>query len=500
MDETLTGLVPLQPLDPTEHNTVGSLVCGMSRTAFGGRNLGDVAETLLLWIHQGQAPCVVYDGKFDTAVELLLKQMKTKGWIQDIKQPQQLDSGPRPLLVIGKFSDYQDSLIRKSSCETIYINQYGISRPTQTRDGDFHNVVFGDPNYVIPVLYAYLCERIGDEPMTIPDFINNLSQFEGVAKQVAHGSETLRMMTNDQASWTLLTLTGAMTVAKQSPMFYTGIDYGMFNYVASTGALMSHGLIESLGLQHYKYDPSISDVDLHKAGLNRITDTLEPETNFDQLDRVMNAVLKRIDGSQPISPALLHNEIGRYLSEKYPKERGILKSAYEHGVPVLVPAFHDSELGNDVYCHNEERRQRGEKKLIFDQEIDTKILMDIAQHAERLGIFSWGGGVPRNFTQNVAPLIDIYNNRLNAKLEKKKFFYGVRVAPDPMWLGHLSGCTYSEGASWGKMDIERGRFTEITADVTMVGPFLMCYALQTMGLNEEDLADLRSKSQNLLRL
>ncbi len=51
----------------------------------------------------------------------------------------------------------------------------------------------------------------------------------------------------------------------------------------------------------------------------------------------------------------LNRDIGKYLSENV-KERGILKSAYEKGVPVFVPAFSDSEIGLDFALHNRARK------------------------------------------------------------------------------------------------------------------------------------------------
>jgi deoxyhypusine synthase len=98
----------------------------------------------------------------------------------------------------------------------------------------------------------------------------------------------------------------------------------------------------------------------------------------------------------------------------------------------------------------------------------------------RAGIFSIGGGVPRNNTQNVAPLIEIANERLGLEMPTRMFSYGVRISPDAMHYGHLSGCTYSENGSWRKMDLENGRFAEIRADATQVWPFIVRYVMDRM--------------------
>lgn len=117
-------------------------------------------------------------------------------------------------------------------------------------------------------------------------------------------------------------------------------------------------------------------------------------------------------------------------------------------------------------------------------ELDSQCLLDMAVRAKRAGIFTLGGGVPRNNTQNVAPLINIMNVRIpDLDLSPSQFFYGVKIAPDKMYYGHLGGCTYSEGMSWRKMD-PNGQFSEVHGDATQVFPFLVKYVMESMDVNK----------------
>ena len=209
----------------------------------------------------------------------------------------------------------------------------------------------------------------------------------------------------------------------------------------------------------------------------RVTDTLEPETNLDTVEEVIGKVIDAIDGKEPFSPTALNRLIGKHLAENYPNERGILKSAYLHKVPVFVPAFVDSELGNDIYIHNIKRRRRGKRPLLMDLERDSKELIKLVTDSKRFGIFSIGGGVPRNNVQNVAPLIEIINERLGPTFPNRRFTYGVRICPDRPHFGHLSGCTYSENESWRKAD-KNGIYAEMLADATQVWPFLIKYLME----------------------
>jgi deoxyhypusine synthase len=102
---------------------------------------------------------------------------------------------------------------------------------------------------------------------------------------------------------------------------------------------------------------------------------------------------------------------------------------------------------------------------------------------KRLGIFTIGGGVPRNWAQQVAPFYDISSHRLGVELAAPRFRYGVRICPEPVHWGGLSGCTYSEGVSWGKFvpKSEGGRYAEVYSDATVAWPLLVRGALERLG-------------------
>ena len=67
--------------------------------------------------------------------------------------------------------------------------------------------------------------------------------------------DVLEAMVSDPDCVVVGTFSGAMTVAKQSKLIIKMLDEGWLNVVVSTGALMAHGFIESIGLKHFKYEP-----------------------------------------------------------------------------------------------------------------------------------------------------------------------------------------------------------------------------------------------------
>jgi deoxyhypusine synthase len=473
----------LKSLDLQKCAGVGDILDGMRYCAFGARMLGEVAHTIREMVTTDDKPVLVYDGIDDSPLGALLQQFVSNKWCRRMLLPSQYakgNSGKENVIVIGSFSERDAEAIYTKPARAVFINQFDMARPGQIRDGYFPDAVFADPRYVMPVIYRALDEWINGKRSSVVGLIAALAQYGGVAAQVARGARALQAMTDDRHCIRFLTVTGAMTIGKMDLIICEMIEQGFIHAISSTGALMAHGLVSSIGLKHYKYNPKYNDTELARRKLNRVTDTLEPETNLDTVEEVIGKVIEKISGKEPLSPTVLNHLIGKHLADNYPNDRGILKSAYHHGVPVFVPAFVDSELGNDIYIHNMKRRRHGKKPIVMDLERDSKELIKLVTDARRFGIFSIGGGVPRNNVQNVAPLIEIINERLGPTFPNRRFTYGVRICPDKPHFGHLSGCTYSENESWRKAD-KNGVYAEMLADATQVWPFLTKYLMDKRG-------------------
>ena len=470
----------LKSLDLAKCKTVGDIVDAMKYCAFGARMLGEVARTIHGMIEAKDKPLLIYDGVDDSPLARLLDEFVARGWFKKVVRPSDYAREKKRggnAVVVGAFSERDAEAIYKKPARALFINAFDMARPGQIRDGFFPDAVFADPRFVMPVIDAALAEWTGGKGTSASQLVTRLARYDGVAAQVARGAKALDVMAHDKNCARFLTISGAMTVGKMDLIICDMIESGLAHAISSTGALMAHGLVSSIGLKHYKYNPKYDDTALAAHKLNRVTDTLEPETNLDTVEEVIGEVIEQLDGSEPISPTILNRLIGKHLAEHYPDERGILKSAYLKKVPVFVPAFVDSELGNDIYIHNLKRKARGKKPILVDLEIDSKELIRIVTESPRFGIFTIGGGVPRNNVQNVAPLIEIVNERLGPTFPNRRFTYGIRICPDRPHFGHLSGCTYSENESWRKA-AKDGVYAEMQADATQVWPFLVKHVLE----------------------
>jgi deoxyhypusine synthase len=318
---------------------------------------------------------------------------------------------------------------------------------------------------------------------TIDQLVRAMGDTAFTGRQIGDAADVLEAMARDKDCFVVLTLSGALTVGKMGLVFCDLIDSGIVKAVVSTGALMAHGLVEATGLSHFRYDPSkMDDEELFEAGYNRVYDSLEPERNLDHVEDVVDHIFDQWDANEVVCSWKVHRRVGEYLV-KQGGGRGILKSAYERNVPVFVPAFSDSELGIDFALHKIGRQKANRPLLRFDPFEDFEMFADTMLATKRMGIFTVGGGVPRNWSQQFGVYAELMARRGYKKVPLKRYNYGLRICPEPVHWGGLSGSTYTEAVSWGKFvpPEEGGRFAEVFEDATVALPLVVGAVLQRIG-------------------
>ena len=117
-------------------------------------------------------------------------------------------------------------------------------------------------------------------------------------RELGEAFEVLSAMAADPDCTIVVTVSGAMTVAKMGRVLCEMIDAKLAHVVVSTGAIMAHGLSEAVGGVHYKHDPSISDQQLYRWGYNRVYDTVEMEANLHRGQDLIAQVVGGWDRSQ----------------------------------------------------------------------------------------------------------------------------------------------------------------------------------------------------------
>src|SRR3989441_8490035 len=126
---------------------------------------------------------------------------------------------------------------------------------------------------------------------TVDELVRGMGDTAFTGRQIGDAADVFEAMARDKDCFVVMTLSGALTVGKMGLVFCDLIESGVVKAIVSTGALMAHGLVEATGLSHFRYDPKkMDDKELFHAGYNRVYDSLEPESNLDHVEDVMDHI------------------------------------------------------------------------------------------------------------------------------------------------------------------------------------------------------------------
>ena len=148
----------------------------------------------------------------------------------------------------------------------------------------------------------------------------------------------------------------------------------------------------------------------------------------------------------------------------------------------MFPAFSDSELGLDTALNNRLRESTGRHKIRFDPFEDLEHFAATLLRQKKLGIFTIGGGVPRNWSQQFGPFIELRHRRLGENVPLKRYHYGLRICPEPVYWGGLSGSPYSEAISWGSLCLRQkvASLEKVFVDATVGLPILVASLIERL--------------------
>ncbi len=286
------------------------------------------------------------------------------------------------------------------------------------------------------------------------------------ARNLARAAKIYDKMLADEDCSIILCLAGSLVSAGMKKTIVDLVSNNMVDAIVSTGAIIvDQDFFEALGFKHYQGSSISDDDELYKKGIDRIYDTLIDE---DEL-RVCDMTIAEIaDGSEPkpYSSREFIQVMGEYLEKNNKGDDSIVKVAYKKGVPIFVPAFSDCSAGFGLVYHQWKRQE--EPKVSIDSVKDFLELTKIKIAAGETGLLMIGGGVPKNFAQDVVVAAEILGK--DAGMHK----YAVQITVADERDGALSGSTLKEAHSWGK--VEEHYEQMVFAEATIALPLLASYA------------------------
>ncbi len=291
--------------------------------------------------------------------------------------------------------------------------------------------------------------------MTTVELLSAMKNGGFTCRKVALASELLEQMIKDDGCTIFLGLAGALIPGGMRKILRIMIEKSMVNCIVTTGANISHDLLETSGGSHYHGSEHLDDDKLNEMQISRIFSTLIPYKSFVKFEAMAQKILKNIPDQRMSSQQFLF-ELGRYVDDP----QSIVRAAFLKKVPIFSPSFVDSMLGVQTWLFSQTN------PLYIDVLKDHSEFTKIIYETERMGALFLGGGLPKHFIMNGSQL----HNGLS---------YAIQITLDRPEHGGVSGASVKEAISWGKV-ASKAKWIDITSDVTLVLPLMVSGVLSRL--------------------
>ena len=325
-------------------------------------------------------------------------------------------------------------------------------------------------------------EHIDIKKLNVTDLVDSMGKMAFSARDLNRAANIYDMMLRDKNCAIILTLAGSIFSAGLKKVVYDLVSNNMVDAIVSTGALMvDQDFFEALGFKHYIGSPYVDDNELRDLHIDRIYDTFIDEDELRICDETTEKIFDSLEPRAYSSRELLWN-FGKYLEENGgPKvDDSIIYAAYKNNVPIFVPAFSDCSAGFGIVMH---QTKNPEKHVSFDSGKDFLELTQIKLNSKETGIFMIGGGVPKNFTQDIVVAADM----LIEDVQMHK--YAIQITVADVRDGALSSSTLKEASSWGKVSQTFEQM--VYAEATLAMPLIAGYAYHKAGWKSREKRELQ---------
>lgn len=303
------------------------------------------------------------------------------------------------------------------------------------------------------------------EIKTILDLVEGFNYTSFQSRNIFKCFEVFRKMLKDPYCIIFMGLSGAMIPGGMRKVIRDMIELKLIDVLVSTGANIFHDIFESFGFRHYVGSEEGDDELLRKHRIVRVYDSLMDDDEINKVIYLLSKVPKEL--KEKIVSSRYYLEI---LGKQLDDEESILKTASKYGVPIFVPALSDSSIGIGLtFLHAQNRR--GTNRVIIDQIRDSFEIAQLKRMAKITGAIYIGGGVPKNYIQQLGPVSELIFHKESGH----RYAFQI-TTDDPKW-GGLSGCTFEEAKSWGKIEKE-STYAAVYIDATIALPLLVGALIQ----------------------
>ena len=290
----------------------------------------------------------------------------------------------------------------------------------------------------------------------------------------------------DDGGIMFMTLAGAMSTAELGLSLAEMIRQGKVHAICCTGANLEEDLFNLVAHDHYVRVPNYRELTaadeevLLSRHLNRVTDTCIPEEEaIRRLEHAILDVWSKADqaGERYFPHEYMYQMIRSGVLEQHyqidPKNSWLV-AASEKNLPIIVPGWEDSTLGNIYAAHN----IVGDIKNVHTVRSGIEYMMMLADwygetcQKSSIGFFQIGGGIAGDFPICVVPMLQ----QDLQKADTPRWGYFCQISDSTTSYGSYSGAVPNEKITWGKLSADTPKFI-IESDATIVAPLIFACVL-----------------------
>ncbi len=290
----------------------------------------------------------------------------------------------------------------------------------------------------------------------------------------------------DEGGGMMVTLAGAMSTAELGLSLAEMIRQDKVHAITCTGANLEEDVFNLVAHDYYERVPQYRDLtpemeqSLLERHMNRVTDTCIPEE--EAMRRIEHSILElwmqmdregeRLFPHQFFYRLLLEGRLEQHYMID-PRDSWLLAAAQKN-LPMFVPGWEDSTLGNIYAAHCIE----GDVRNVHTVRTGIEYMMSLAEWytvfaAQRpLGFFQIGGGIAGDFPICVVPMLHQDLRRTSVPL----WAYFCQISDSTTSYGSYSGAVPNEKITWGKLGIDTPKYI-IESDASIVAPLMFAFIL-----------------------
>ena len=290
--------------------------------------------------------------------------------------------------------------------------------------------------------------------MSVSDLV---SQFDnsGVlgAGSVGRACNILTEMIQDKDMKVFMSLGGPLIPGGMRNIVCDMIKDGHVDLIVSSGANITHDLLEAFGGAHYCHEGR-DDEDLNEDGIGRIADINVGADDFTVFESEITKIYEKISiENNKVSIQQLLREIGFLVDD----ENSFVAMAARKNVPIFAPGLIDSMMGLQLWIFSQDH------DFVVDAVEDMHYLSDIVFEAEKVGAILLGGGLTKHYT--------LASNVIKGGLDS-----AIQITMDRPEAGSLGGAPLEEAKSWAKAKCG-SNLASVVGDVTVIFPLIYASAL-----------------------